>query len=306
MSWQQQQAQWQSQGAGGPQGAHAGGHAQPHAPYGAAPFQPAGNGAGAPQDMSFMSFDLSGAAGQGGGVGPGGAGGSVGQAGSGAGMAAASGRMVQGGGGAGGGGGGFGAAAATSGFGAGMTTGRMGRQPSYASFDDEPPLLEELGINLPQIWRKTTQVLLPMRVSAAVLEDGDLCGPIAFLLAFGSLLLLAGKMYFGVLYGWSVVGTMAVYSVLSLLAGKGDAVDFYTCTSLVGYCMLPLLAPAALALLIPHGAVLNTVALGAATWGAGVGSSHFCTIVKPFAGQRALVAAPLALLYAAFTTLIVF
>ena len=78
MSWQQQQAQWQSQGAGGPQGAHAGGHAQPHAPYGAAPFQPAGNGAGAPQDMSFMSFDLSGAAGQGGGVGPGGAGGSEG------------------------------------------------------------------------------------------------------------------------------------------------------------------------------------------------------------------------------------
>ena len=266
-AWEQQQAQW----GGAP------------APFGA-PAQPQHQGG----DMAFMSFDLSGAAAAGGG----GAGGAHAQPG-----------------GAGGGfsgGGGFGGSMGGGG-GNGMTSGRMGRVQSYASFDDEPPLLEELGINLPIIWKKTTHILLPTsRVNSMMMEDGDLCGPIAFLLALGSLLLLTGKVYFGVIYGWSVVGSMAVYTTLNLLAGKGDSVDFYTCTSLVGYCMLPLLAPAALALVMPRGMALNAIALAASLWGASVGSRYFCAMVKPFHGQRVLVAVPLMLLYSAFSTLIVF
>ncbi|KAI8031412.1 Protein YIPF5 [Camellia lanceoleosa] len=43
-------------------------------------------------------------------------------------------------------------------------------------FEDEPPLLEELGINTRQIWSKTVSIANPCRVNANLHEDADLSG----------------------------------------------------------------------------------------------------------------------------------
>ncbi|PIK49696.1 hypothetical protein BSL78_13428, partial [Apostichopus japonicus] len=54
------------------------------------------------------------------------------------------------------------------------------------SFEDEPPLLEELGINFEHIYQKTLSVLNPLReTDPAAIADCDLAGPLVFALAFG-------------------------------------------------------------------------------------------------------------------------
>ena len=53
-------------------------------------------------------------------------------------------------------------------------------------WEDEPPLLEELGIHPDHILQKTLNVLNPMMTTeAAIAGDSDLAGPIVFALAFG-------------------------------------------------------------------------------------------------------------------------
>ncbi len=62
-------------------------------------------------------------------------------------------------------------------------------------YSNEPPLLEELGINFEHIWAKTRAVLvLTKRIDSLHLEDTDLAGPLVFALGFGFLLLLRGKV----------------------------------------------------------------------------------------------------------------
>jgi hypothetical protein len=59
------------------------------------------------------------------------------------------------------------------------------------SEDDELPILEELGINLPHIWKKTLSVLNPFRkIDEESLKDNDLAGPLFFALLLGLFLLL--------------------------------------------------------------------------------------------------------------------
>jgi hypothetical protein len=60
------------------------------------------------------------------------------------------------------------------------------------SFEDEPPLLEELGINFRHIFQKTLAVLTPFRKmdSSLHISDDDLAGPLVFASLFAAFLLL--------------------------------------------------------------------------------------------------------------------
>lgn len=59
---------------------------------------------------------------------------------------------------------------------------------------DEPPILEELGINFSHIYSKTKAVLWPRRIKLdqQVIDDCDFAGPLLFCLALAMLLLLKG------------------------------------------------------------------------------------------------------------------
>jgi hypothetical protein len=62
-------------------------------------------------------------------------------------------------------------------------------------YENEPPLLEELGIRFDHIWTKTQAVLyIQKQLSEHILDDTDLAGPIFFCLLLGACLLLAGKV----------------------------------------------------------------------------------------------------------------
>ncbi|URE02510.1 hypothetical protein MUK42_20713 [Musa troglodytarum] len=124
------------------------------------------------------------------------------------------------------------------------------------SFEDVPPLLEELGINTRQIWRKTISILNPFRVNPNLHEDADLSGPFLFLMAFGLFQLLAGKFHFGIILGWVTVAALFLYIVFNMLAGRNGNLDLYRCLSLIGYCMLPMVIFSALSLFVLHGGVV--------------------------------------------------
>ncbi len=63
-------------------------------------------------------------------------------------------------------------------------------------YSNEPPILEELGVNFEHIWVKTKAVMVPIgrNDSSLHMEDADLVGPLVFCLVFGILLLLKGKV----------------------------------------------------------------------------------------------------------------
>ena len=67
-------------------------------------------------------------------------------------------------------------------------------QPFYENnFEDEPPFLEELGINFDHTWQKTLTMLHPLKIAdGSILNETDLAGRMVLCLAFGATLLLAG------------------------------------------------------------------------------------------------------------------
>ncbi|KAK6144668.1 hypothetical protein DH2020_021488 [Rehmannia glutinosa] len=105
-------------------------------------------------------------------------------------------------------------------------------------FEDEPPLLEELGINTKQIYQKTLSILNPFRINHHLHEDADLSGPFLFLMAFGLFQLLAGKLHFGIILGWVTMASMFLYAIFNMLAGKNGNLDMYKCLSLIGYYLI--------------------------------------------------------------------
>ena len=67
-----------------------------------------------------------------------------------------------------------------------------------------------------------------------------------------------GKLHFGVILGWSVVGGMVVWFVVSNLGAatedgsEGSSLSLYDCCCLLGYCLVPMLLHALVGLLLPR------------------------------------------------------
>ncbi|CAL5363347.1 unnamed protein product [Camellia sinensis] len=152
--------------------------------------------------------------------------------------------------------------AASTSFSAPQFGGNMAGMGIGTGFEDEPPLLEELGINTRQIWSKTVSIANPFRVNANLHEDADLSGPFLFVMAFGLFQLLAGKLHFGILLGWVTVSALFLYIVFNMLAGRNGNLDLYRCVSLIGYCMLPMVILSAIGLFLPQGGAAIFVIAG--------------------------------------------
>merc|ERR1711936_939213 len=177
--------------------------------------------------------------------------------------------------------------------------------PGGDDFSNEPPLLEELGINPDHIVQKTLTVLNPMRSTRSeVAGDADLAGPLVFCLAFGSMLLLTGKIHFNYIYGIGAMGCVANYGLLTLMSTA--SVSFFVVVSVLGYCILPIVALSALSILIsltgPIGTVVTAIAV---IWSSLSASKLFVTAFE-MEHQQPLVAYPCSMLYAVFALITMF
>ena len=173
------------------------------------------------------------------------------------------------------------------------------------SFEDEPPLLEELAINFDHIWEKTKSVLNPFKATDShIMDDTDLAGPLLFCLAFGGLLLLQGKVHFGYIYGFGVLGCACMYAVLNLMSMTG--VSAGCVISILGYCLLPIVALSGITSFIKlQGLIAMVLSALSITWCSLSASKMFVTVLA-MDSQQLLVAYPCALLYGVFTLLTVF
>jgi len=176
-----------------------------------------------------------------------------------------------------------------------------------SGYPGEPPLLEELGVNFAHIRQKSTAVLHPLNRGAIppeLMEDSDLAGPILFFLLFGTFLLLSGKSHFGYIYGLGLVGTLLQYGILNMMSLK--SIEFMKTMSVLGYCMLPLVATAAVGTTLPlnnlAGYILGALVIAWCTLSA---SAIFVTYLH-LSDVRALIAYPLALFYGVFSLLTLF
>ena len=70
----------------------------------------------------------------------------------------------------------------------------------------------ELGIDIPAILRRTFGILT-FRLGSQDAENLDLGGPLIFMALLGAAHLLAGKLHFGYILGWTVVASMLLWWV---------------------------------------------------------------------------------------------
>ncbi|XP_059471497.1 protein YIPF5 [Neocloeon triangulifer] len=172
-------------------------------------------------------------------------------------------------------------------------------------FDDEPPLLEELGINPDHIVQKTLSVLNPFRATeSSVLQDTDMAGPLVFCLAFGSFLLLSGKVHFSYIYGIGVLGCMAMYALLTLMTVDGTTLG--AVVSVLGYCLLPMVGLSGINVLLSLQGFLGIVLTGLTIAWCSLSASKLFVSMLNMEHQLLLVAYPCALLYGVFALITIF
>ncbi|NXF89561.1 YIPF5 protein, partial [Eubucco bourcierii] len=173
------------------------------------------------------------------------------------------------------------------------------------NFEDEPPLLEELGINFDHIWQKTLTVLHPLKVAdGSIMNETDLAGPMVFCLAFGATLLLAGKIQFGYVYGISAIGCLGMFCLLNLMSMTG--VSFGCVASVLGYCLLPMILLSTFAIVFSLQGMMGIIlTAGIIGWCSFSASKIFISALA-MEGQQLLVAYPCALLYGVFALISVF
>jgi len=173
------------------------------------------------------------------------------------------------------------------------------------NFEDEPPLMEELGINFDHIIQKTMAVLNPMKTTdVGIMQDTDLAGPLVFCLAFGGFLLLSGKVHFGYIYGIGVMGCIAMYAILNLMSLNGVSVG---CTiSVLGYCLLPMVGLSGISILFTLKGIFGIILTIAIILWCSVSASKLFVTALTMDHQQLLVAYPCALVYGVFALLTIF
>lgn len=175
----------------------------------------------------------------------------------------------------------------------------------YGDYDDEPPLLEELGINFDHIVQKTWSVLhLLKETDPLVVGDADMAGPLVFCFAFMATMLLGGKVAFGYIYGLGLMGCLGMYLLLNLMSVSG--VGLACVVSILGYCLLPMVLLSAASVLFSLKGLVGMVCTGVAIGWCGLAAAKLFVGALGMQHQQLIVMYPCCLVYGVFGLLTVF
>lgn len=133
----------------------------------------------------------------------------------------------------------------------------------------------------------------------------------------------SGKLHFGYIYGFGLLGCIGMYVIASLMLGSSDVVlssdasggappavipslDFSKTFSLMGYCLLPIVLLAALAIFVRlQGALGGVLACTAIVWST-LSCARFFEAALGMGDRKWLVAYPAGLFYACFALMAIF
>ncbi|CAO1360457.1 unnamed protein product, partial [Diamesa tonsa] len=151
----------------------------------------------------------------------------------------------------------------------------------------------------------TLSVLNPMRKpEKSIFEDTDMAGPLVFCLAFGGFLLLSGKVTFSYIYGIGVLGCLAFYCLLTLMATVNVTIG--AVVSVLGYCLLPMVVLSGINVLITIQGMIGTIFTGLVILWCAVSASKLFVTALSMDHQQILIAYPCALLYGVFALIAIF
>lgn len=178
--------------------------------------------------------------------------------------------------------------------------------PSYDDdIENEPPLLEELGIDVGNIIQRMKGIAMFKTLDEEVLRDADLGGPIVIILALGLCLLLAGKLVLGLLYGWGLTSCIFICLLINVMSQRGG-IDLYCTTSILGYGLIPIVLLAFVGIFVSLKSTFGTVIAAICIFWATATSSRFFATAIAMHQQRWLVAYPVALVYTLVSLITVF
>lgn len=175
------------------------------------------------------------------------------------------------------------------------------------SLPNDPPLLDELGIDLSHIRGES---LLPLKIlKRAGLPPGgtsdDIMGPILFLSLFALLLVLHGKLHFEYIYIISIVSCLLIYFLLNLISIR--EISLIACCNILGYSMGPVVLYSMLSTLIsPLGLLVRTaVGIAMAGWSAYTASAVL-SYKLDLSSRMLIIGLPLLLSYVCFILMVMF
>ncbi len=173
------------------------------------------------------------------------------------------------------------------------------------NFDNEPPLLEELGINIPAVLKKAKAVANPFsKIDSTFADDADMTGPVALFLLLGcALLVFQRKVQFGVIYALATVGCIAIYIIFNLMSLRG--IDLYRSTSILGYSLMPIVMLSFFAPMKYFRWFVGLTGSACILWSTTTATKIFVAVLS-MQDQFWLVFYPLALLYTSFAFITVF
>ncbi|CAB3398875.1 unnamed protein product [Caenorhabditis bovis] len=169
--------------------------------------------------------------------------------------------------------------------------------------NDQVPLLEELDIDLTDIYYKIRCVLLPLpyfRMKLNIVrESPDFWGPLAVVLAF-ALLSIYGQLS---VVSWIITmwfcGGFMVYFIARALGGD---VGYSQVLGIVGYCLIPLVVTSTIAPLFSNFRLLtNLLGIFGTVWSVYSAGTLLC--VDELQTKKPLVVYPVFLLYTYFYSL---
>ncbi|KFB48879.1 AGAP000948-PA-like protein [Anopheles sinensis] len=180
---------------------------------------------------------------------------------------------------------------------------------------DEPPLLEELGIDPKQILENSLAFLNLFQppdalidTTAFLFKEPDLAGPISFCLTLAACLSISkSKTQFGYIYGLSTISVSVMFCFIWLMCNSLEThVTVTAVASVLGYSMLPIVALSMLNVFVTLNNFYGVLLAGAAMYLATNSSSRMFCLMTADPHQRYLIAYPCALMYALFSMLVFF
>lgn len=172
--------------------------------------------------------------------------------------------------------------------------------------ENEPPLLEELGIDIDAVIQRIKAVAMLRPLEQRLVLEGDLTGPMLILGALMLALLLQGKVHFEQVYVLAVISWLSTYVLINLMTQHGG-IDLYCAASMFGYGLLPVVVLAFLSVLFSfksHGWIGSVVAILTVLWCTAT-SSKFVSSAISTQDQQWLIAYPIGLMYSAFVVVTV-
>ncbi|CAD7950211.1 unnamed protein product [Amoebophrya sp. A120] len=173
--------------------------------------------------------------------------------------------------------------------------------------ENEPPILEELGIDIDAVFQRIKAVALLRPLPQSVVLEGDLTGPLLILGALMLGFLLQGKVQFELLYLLASLSSFTSYLLINLMAQKGG-IDLYCVISMFGYGLLPVVILSFIAVIISlkSYAVVGTVCALITVFWCTATSSKFVESAMDTHDQHWLIAYPTGLLYSLFVVVTIF